>query len=82
MRLISITKFVLQVTHNGSTICMQISIHLQRLAIRVCCVKQLQPVLFCLKLLKAEMEKCVIRIAAIIRPKKGEQKHILYKNTN
>ena len=40
-------------------------LHLQRLAIRVRYVKQLLLVLFCLKLLKAQMKKGVIRIAAI-----------------
>ena len=75
VRLISVTKLALQVTYNGLTIWYANYHTFAKRQILVLSVKQLLPVLFCLKLLKsisklfqvlkAEMKKCVLRIAAI-----------------
>ena len=78
MRLISITKLALQVTHNGSTICMQIYTFVKTGNLGLLC----KTIIACSILFKAfeSRNEEVCNKNCSYRPTKGEQKHTLYKN--
>ena len=78
VRLISITKPALQVTHNGSTICMQISTFAKTGDSGPLCKTIIAgSILF--KAFESRNEE-VCNKNCSYRPTKGEQKHTLYKN--
>ena len=78
VRLISITNLVSQVTHNRSTICMQISTFAKTGDSGPLC----KTIIVCSILFKAfeSRNEEVCNKNCSCRPTKGEQKHILYKN--
>lgn len=78
VRLISITKLALQVMHNGSTICMQISTFAKTGDLGPLC-KNIIAGSILLKAFESRNEE-VCNKNCSYRPMKGEQKHILYKN--